>query len=278
MVTEREAQATRLRAQAGIAPPAFWEERAGTFRRAVQRRAGQDDPIFELMAAHVNEEMTLLDVGAGVGRHALPLSWRVKQVTAVEPSKAMRDFMAADAAEQHVGNLTMVGDDWQTAEVSPADVVLCSHVMYNVPEVGGFVDKLAAHAQQHCFIAMRTGQRDQMLRSLFQEVHGEELIPEPAVIDLYNVVHQRLGVAANVQAMSFRRGTMPLGNYETLDEAIAAVRGQLYVAEGSAGEAAIRAFLQQHLMAEDGRLVLGSPPIGAAILWWDTAADSVNRL
>lgn len=278
MVAEREAQATRLRAAAAITPPAFWEERAGTFRRSVQRRAGQDDPIFDLVAAHVNEESTLLDVGAGVGRHVLPLSWRVKHVTAVEPSKAMRDFMAADAAEQHVGNLTTVGADWQTADVPPADVVLCSHVIYNVPEVGGFVDKLALHAERYCFVAMRTGQRDQMLRGLFQQIHGEELIPEPALIDLYNVVHQRLGIAANVQAMAFRRGTMPLGNYETQDEAMAALRGQLFVAEGSAGEATIREFLQRHLVAEDGRLLLSSMPIGAAIVWWDTTADSVNRV
>ena len=172
MVGEREAQAARLRAAAGIAAPAFWEERAGTFRRAVQRRAGQDDPVFELVAAHVNEESTLLDIGAGVGRHALPLSWRVKHVTAVEPSRAMRDFMAADAEEQHVANLTKVGAGWQTAEVPPADVVLCSHVLYNVPDIGPFVDKLAAHAMRYCFIAIRTGQRDQMLRSLFQHVHG----------------------------------------------------------------------------------------------------------
>ncbi|MSQ10167.1 MAG: methyltransferase domain-containing protein [Dehalococcoidia bacterium] len=236
MVAEREAQATRLRRAADIDPPAFWEERAGRFRRSVQRRAGQEDPIFDLVVAQVTINLTLLDVGVGMGRHVLPLSRRVEHVTAVEPSQAIRDFMAADAAEQQVANLTVAGADWQTADVAPADVVLCSHVIYNVPEVGGFVDKLAAYALQHCIIAMRTGQRDQMLRGPFQQIHGEELIPEPVLVDLYNVVHQRLGIAVNVQAMNFRRGAMPLGNYETLNEAIAALRGQLFVAEGSAGQ------------------------------------------
>ncbi len=278
LVDEREAQAARLRAAASMSPPAFWDERAEGFRRAVQRRATQADPVFDLVASNVDEEMTVLDVGAGVGRHALPLSWRVKHVTAVEPAHGMRELLLADAEAQHVANLTVVGATWEAAEAPPADVVLCSHVVYNVPDIGLFVDKLAGHTGRACFIVMRTGQRDRVLRPLFQQVHGEELVPEPTLIDLYNVVHQRLGIAANVQAVAFRRGTMPLGAYESLDEGVASLRQSLYVAEGSAGEAQLRAFLQQHLMSEDGRLVLASPAIGAGILWWDATPGSDNRV
>jgi hypothetical protein len=78
--------------------------------------------------------------------------------------------------------------------------------------------------------------------------------------------------------MPFRRGTMPLGTWESLDEGVASLRSTLYVAEGSAGEGMVRRFLQQHLQTEDGRQVLPSPPIGAAALWWDTTPDSMNRV
>lgn len=278
MVEAREAQAVRLRAAAGIVPGAFWDGRAGTFRAATQRRANQADALFDLMDAHVDEQMTLLDVGAGVGRYALPLAWRMRHVTAVEPSQGMREFLAADAEAQHVPNLTVVPASWEDAEVEPADVVLCSHVLYNIADIGAFVDKLAANAERYVFIAMRTGQRDRMLRGLFQQVHGEELVPEPGCVDLYNLVHQRLGIAGNMQAVNFRRGTMPLGSYETLDAAAEGLCRQLFVAQGSGGEATVREFLRQHLQPDEGRLVLQSPPIGAAILWWDATAGSDNRV
>ena len=59
---------------------------------------------------------TLIDVGAGAGRHAVPLAERLEWVTAVEPSEGMR------AQIPHRDNMTVVASTWEDAEVAPADL------------------------------------------------------------------------------------------------------------------------------------------------------------
>jgi len=163
--------------------------------------------------------------------------------------------------------------------VPVCDVALCSHVLYSVPDIVGFVGKFIEHCSGHSFIAIRTGQRDAQLLDLCQRVHGEPKVAEPGFIELYNLLYQRFSIVAHCEAVSFRGPSNPLGTFETVNAAAAAVREQLYVAPGSAGDAVIGDYLRAHLVfGEGGELLLPGLRVGAAILWWDNRPRGWNRL
>ena len=66
---------------------AYWDRRAPSFARSTRARA---DEFLDVVTPYLSPRKTLIDVGAGAGRHALPLADRLEWVTAIEPSEGMR--------------------------------------------------------------------------------------------------------------------------------------------------------------------------------------------
>src|SRR3954451_8178402 len=91
---------------------------------------------------------SVLDVGAGGGAASLPLCPPAAAVTAVDQSDGMLAAFAELAAKQGVAHREVQGS-WPAvaAEVGPADVVVCHHVLYNVADIVPFLVALTAHAR-----------------------------------------------------------------------------------------------------------------------------------
>ena len=105
----------------GVAGQDRWEPFASFFKADPHRT---DDVEVNRLAQEVTPATTLLDVGAGAGRLALPLALRCKHVTVVEPSPSMGETLRHLAAEAGIENITFVASPWHEAEVEPADVML----------------------------------------------------------------------------------------------------------------------------------------------------------
>jgi len=66
------------------------------------------------------------------------------------------------ASEAGIENFTLVARQWEEAEVEPADVVLCAHVIYMIADIHPFVRKLVEHARAK--VCMPTFMRPPMSR------------------------------------------------------------------------------------------------------------------
>ena len=86
-------------------------------------------------------------------------------------------------------NLTVVASTWEDAEVAPADLVLCSHVLYAVAEPVPFIEKLQACARERVFVFMRDGPGSR-----------EGAVRQPRLQDLYNLLRE-LGIAPDLTAV-----------------------------------------------------------------------------
>src|SRR5204862_275445 len=52
-------------------------------------------------------------------------------------------------------NMTVIASSWEDAEVAPADLVICSHVLYGVADPVPFINKLERSARDHVFVMIR---------------------------------------------------------------------------------------------------------------------------
>jgi 16S rRNA A1518/A1519 N6-dimethyltransferase RsmA/KsgA/DIM1 with predicted DNA glycosylase/AP lyase activity len=94
----------------------FWQG-FSTFFKADPRRDG--DPEVERLAQEINGASTVLDVGGGAGRFALPLALRCRQATVVEPSQSMVDGLRALASASKIKNVTVIQQRWEDAVAFP---------------------------------------------------------------------------------------------------------------------------------------------------------------
>lgn len=91
---------------------------------------------------------TVLDVGCGGGRSALPLVPPATELIGVDQSGAMLDEFVRAATEAGVARRTVHGMWPEVAPFTPmADVVVCHHVLFNVADVVPFVLALTDHAR-----------------------------------------------------------------------------------------------------------------------------------
>lgn len=256
IVERRRVQMESAYAQAGISNADYWGKRAKTYRAALHERT-DEDPFFLRVRGAVTKDSTVLDVGAGTGRHTLALAPLVARVTAVEPSAAMLAFLREDAEAQALTNVFTVPSEWLAADVEPADFVICSHVLYPIADVGPFVRKLAGSAKRRVFVYLRVDPLPTDM-GLWSEFHGVPLQLQPTHMDLVNVLVQ-LGIMPDVKVGEHRF----TWTFATLDEAVAQVRNSLCLREDDdAASVKLRALLGQRLVAwPGGRL---GPEIGSA--------------
>src|ERR1700693_5345909 len=141
----RSLVAERSAAAGSHSNPSYWDRRAPSYARSTQARAAES---IDVLAPYLSPRKTLIDVGAGAGRHALPLAERLEWVTAVEPSEGMLSQMPPR------DNITVVASNWEDAAVAPADLVICCHVMYGIEEPIPFITKMGRSARDRVFIMM----------------------------------------------------------------------------------------------------------------------------
>ena len=241
-----------------------WALRAARLA-ADSERLPDDDPLLARLRVAVRPEDTVIDVGAGAGRYALPLTRLARRVVAVEPSPALRARLAGRLAADGATNVEIVPTDWESAVVAPAAVVLCSHVVYAVEEIVPFVRKLDEMTRRTCLVAVRVGQQPGAAE-LWQALYSVPRAPQPAFLDLYNVL-AGVGIVGDVQIA-------PSGGfrYADLDEAAAEVRQRLHLPPGNPTDVGLRSLLAVRLVrGADGRLTWPEAPAGNAIISWTRA-------
>lgn len=266
LIEEREEQTASV--QSSQAEAGYWGQCAETFARV--SRGFQGDRLFELMQARLKSGATVLDVGAGTGRYTALLANAGARVTAVEPSEAMRGFLEENVTAEGVADrVTIVGSPWEQADVPPADIVLCSHVVYGIKDIVPFLEKLDRHARDAVFLAVRVTQFDANVLDLWPRVYGVERKREPGFIDLYNLLYE-MGIVANVETAPFgaRRGQGPGGGFGSEEEAVDSVRRILFTGPDERTDALVRAYLAEHMEQRDGRLYWKGRGMRAALVWW----------
>jgi SAM-dependent methyltransferase len=262
LVRARAAQMDAAYAALGRTSADYWERRAGRFHARTRER-GTSDPLFARLRAALRPSDTLLDVGAGAGRFSLPLAPLVREVIAVEPAPAMRERLAAEAAARGVTNLTVVPARWQDAPALAADVVLCAHVLYPLPDAAPFLRRLDAATRRECYVYLRERHPDEWSSPAWERWHGEPRRLGPAGGDALAVLHE-LGIPAEVEWVDNTSNWQ----YADLDEAEASYLDDLILPDEPAVRRELRAWLAAWLVPRAGGLAAPIDRLPAGIIRW----------
>lgn len=234
------------RVMADLPPKDFW---TGLSHRFVPPRPGEGgrDETLEALLAVVRPEHSVMDVGAGAGRLAVPLSRHCREVTAVEPSESMRARLAEMARVWDVSNMEVMPEQWEDAAPAPADIVICAHVVYTVTEIEFFSAKLDEYARELVAVILFEKSAAVNYFPLWARVHGEERLVLPSAPD-YTAVLSEMGVDFQVHRLP-PWGPEP---FSDLEAAVNECSARLFIEPGSEKSDRLRAALSETLVAVDG--------------------------
>jgi SAM-dependent methyltransferase len=255
----------------------LWRELTERVRRperegeGVERaRSERPDTLLDLVVEKLRPAGTVLDIGAGTGRFAIPFARVARTVTAVEPSASRARLLRVNAAAQGLANIRLVGARWEDAGVEPHDVAFCSHAMYTSDDLVKFVRKMEANARDFCFLVMRMPSHDGVMRELSRLVHGQPH-DSPNFWVGYNVLYD-MGIYANVVMEPFVRPWTD----DSLDHALHRARRHLGLEGSTAWDEPIREILARRLALKQGRYYW---PDGmrSAMTWWQPQRSGGRR-
>ena len=237
----------------------FWDKRAKQFNESMmQNRERAEKQIAKVV---LNPEYTVLDVGAGTGRLAIPVAKQVKSVTAIDPSTGMLACLQENMEKEEVKNITCVNKRWEDVElgvdIEPHDVVIASHSLAML-DMQDALAKMDAFAKKYVYIFTFAGRW--MDGGLCEKISGETRSSWSDYIYLCNILHD-MKIYANVEISDSDYEQ----RYKSLDEAVAKLK-EMYELP-SEKEGILREHLSKILVEDDGTLCLKRKS-KSAMIWW----------
>ena len=262
MVRAEHAQSDSMRKEG---PPAdSWRSLAQNFKADPRRT---DDALVSHLRKMIAPGQTVLDIGAGGGRLALPLALDAEKVIAVEPSPSMCRVLREAAAEFNVPNVDVIEAGWLDAQVERADVAICAHVLYVIQDIEAFVRKLEEHAGQ-VLVIMFQGPPQSQVYPLWERVHGVPRLPLPSLPEFLEVLEQ-LGAKPNVEVVHTERNR----GFESLETASEQIARRLYVMPESPEMEGLEALLPDVLEEDDGYFTIkDAVQLEPRVVSWRTGA------
>lgn len=242
----------------------FYAPIAAMFRADPHR---EGDATVEALRALVRPEDTVVDIGAGGGRYALPLALHCREVIAVEPSEGMREVLTETMAEHGIENVRVVDARWPSDVPLQADVALISHVGYDIEDFGPFLDAMEGAASRLCIAVMLSEPPPSRSNPFWEAVHGEPRVPLPALPEFLTLQLAR-GRLCEVTFAEY--AAIGYGDQEGM---MGFLRQQLWIPEGGPEEAKLRAILPDHVdTREDGQVAFRQDPGKLGIVRWEPPA------
>jgi len=258
----------------GVAPDCadLWdtEKHARHYWETVQR-LGHERITKTISGLHLGPDSRVLDIGAGPGTLAIPLSARVYQVTTVEPSPGMTQVLQENLSERRIKNIQCIQKRWEDVDPaveldSPYDAVVAAFSL-DMPDIREAVQKMIRVCSGHVYLYWFSGVPSwtAYYQAVWPSLHGVPYQPSPKFNVLIGVLKQ-MGIRPHVE---FIPTHFPI-RFRSLDDALEELSPEFAVCTDPQREMLVR-FLDRILVPEGGSFVLPHFYM-AGKAWWNAAA------
>ncbi|HPK81375.1 MAG TPA: methyltransferase domain-containing protein [Methanoculleus sp.] len=191
------------RAEKDRNPAAHWDKRAAAYRRVTRDERSATEQELAILGVQPGE--TVLDMGAGTGRLAVPVARTAAHVTALDPSEGMLAILRERMTAEGLTNYSCLRKRWEDAtigrDVEPHDIVVAAFSL-GFYDLAAALEKLDAAARRAVYIFWHAGEwRNPGEMALYRTVFGDEAAGEkgyPDYIFPVNILHDA-GIYPNVR-------------------------------------------------------------------------------
>lgn len=194
----------------------FWAQ-------AVKRKTnGQTDPyaerIFEQMTPEFVDANTVLEIGPGWGNYTFRLANCFSQVTCIDSSITMLDYLKSCFDERGNHRISYVHAKWEDIQqFDPHDVVIGINCFYRMLNIKQALRNMNNVALKRAVVGMTSGPI-QPHYTLLEEKYGYHIKhPRRDYIDLLNILYE-LGIYAQCRIVPLERTY----RYNSFDDLVAA--------------------------------------------------------
>lgn len=218
-------------------------------------------PSYERALEALEPPGSVLDVGPGGGAASLPLAERTTHLSGVDSDEQMLQQFAALAARRGLPYDAFLGRWPDIADQVPAaDVVVCHHVLYNVPDLAEFATQLTAHARRRVVVELTVSHPLVRLNVLWRHFHNVERPEGPTAEEALAVLKE-----AGIHARAERWHRADATTYVSFDELVDMTRRRLCLPRSRAGE--LESVLRA-MGADERHPELGSSGRDLVTAWW----------
>jgi SAM-dependent methyltransferase len=234
----------------------------------VHRAEGAIDRAMSVSARCAMEPLpgggSVLDVGAGAGAASLELAGRAGLIVAVDPSDEMLRAFLAIAERLRVKARAVVGT-WPeaAAEVEGADVVVCHHVLYNIPDLEPFARALTDRAWHRVVVEITARHPTSWMNDLWQRFHVLERPDRPTSEDAERALTE---MGLDVHRQDHEEPT-ERGGFRRKKDQVAFLRKRLCLSPQQDGE--LTKALGARLREVNGLWTAQPERQQYTTLWWD---------
>jgi ubiquinone/menaquinone biosynthesis C-methylase UbiE len=189
-----------------ISEDQFWES-YGAYDQSLQH-SGYPGEVLTRISSFIPIGSTFLDIGAGTGAFALPLSRKTKRTIAIDPSKYQLEILTKKARREGFRNISTIEKEWNEAafleilsEYGKVDYSLAAYSLFD-EDIEGFLGKMLDVSKKGVFIVFRAGETE----ALSEFAYGPK--PEADYLCLYHILEE-MGHQFNV-AIFTRNYLLPL--------------------------------------------------------------------
>ena len=206
---------------------------------------------------------TFLDVGAGCGTLAIPLSKAGKTVTALDPSKAMIALLDEEIKKKKLRNVRTINAAWGEVEMKPHDVILCANVPGLLKDSIDFLKQANALAKKAVFLIEGADPNADKFyyKELFPLLFNKPFLPRTDYLKTYTDLHS-LGIFANVEIIEYDFDQP----FDDMEEAVDFWKEYMGIVTGEHDEK-LKIFLGGKLKRYKGGLIARFHK-KSAVIWW----------
>ncbi|MDD3407170.1 MAG: class I SAM-dependent methyltransferase [Methanomicrobium sp.] len=218
---------------------------------------------------NITPDSRVLDIGAGPGTLAVPLSKIVREVTAVEPSPGMLTCLRENIAEFGISNINIVEKKWEDVDLSgdlsgPYDVVVASYSL-GFPDLKEGLLKMNAAAGKYVYIFWFADMESPWRKNyadIWEPLFGVPAREKRPPNIIFNLLNQ-IGIYANVEI----KKEESLTYFKSIDEAVSDQSSGLKLKNEKQVEI-LKEYLVKKLEYDNNRYVLKGSSRQAKI-WWE---------